>query len=99
MSGEQCRHCRNGFLDNQFGADVECVNGVLIDIDEATEGWQRDVVYPPAPCIASKWHDGEREGWFEECQRRLSKWGGLSPAPSVGAAIACAASSKGGGDE
>jgi hypothetical protein len=27
-----------------------CVNGVAIDIDEYTEGWQRDVVYPVAPC-------------------------------------------------
>jgi hypothetical protein len=41
-----CKHCRNGFR----GSDVECVNGVLIDIDEYTEGWPRDHSYPPAPC-------------------------------------------------
>lgn len=41
-----CKHCRNGFR----GSDVECVNGVLIDIDVFTEGWERDVIYPPAPC-------------------------------------------------
>lgn len=41
-----CAHCRNGFR----GSDVECVNGVLIDIDVFTEGWERDVIYPPAPC-------------------------------------------------
>lgn len=41
-----CAHCKNGFR----GSDVECVNGVLIDIDVFTEGWERDVVYPPAPC-------------------------------------------------
>ena len=33
-----CQHCKNGFLDGRFGQDVECVNGVLIDIDEAHEG-------------------------------------------------------------
>lgn len=41
-----CPFCQNGFR----GSDVECVNGVLIDIDEAHEGWQDDVLYPPAPC-------------------------------------------------
>lgn len=43
---KDCKHCRNGFM----GGDVECVNGVLIDIDVFTEGWERDVIYPPAPC-------------------------------------------------
>lgn len=43
---KDCQHCRNGYR----GSDVECVNGVLIDIDVFTEGWERDVVYPPAPC-------------------------------------------------
>lgn len=46
----KCEHCRNGFLDGRFGQDVECVNGVLIDIDEFYEGWARDTVYPVAPC-------------------------------------------------
>lgn len=42
----KCPHCENGYR----GSDVECVNGVLIDIDEYHEGWQMDVLYPPAPC-------------------------------------------------
>ncbi len=45
-----CPHCQNGFLDNRFGQDVECVNGILIDIDVYHEGHQRDVCYPVAPC-------------------------------------------------
>lgn len=45
-----CKHCRNGFLENRYGQDVECVNGVLIDIDVYTEGWPRDEVFPVAPC-------------------------------------------------
>lgn len=96
--GEHCKHCRSGFLDNRFGTDIECVNGVLIDIDVAHEGWARDVIYPPAPCIAEMWAGGEHEGWFGECQRRLSGWADIQtePIPRVGAAIACAASSKGG---
>lgn len=55
----KCEHCRNGFLDNRFGQDVECVNGVLIDIDEFTEGWARDTVYPVAPCHPQ---------WDEQCR-------------------------------
>jgi hypothetical protein len=47
-----CKYCRAGWLENRFGQDVECVNGVLIDIDVFTEGWPRDVAYPAAPCEA-----------------------------------------------
>lgn len=43
---DNCPYCRNGYR----GSDVECVNGVLIDIDEFSEGWQTDVLYSPAPC-------------------------------------------------
>lgn len=46
----KCAFCRNGFLGNRYGEDVECVNGVLIDIDVYTEGWERDTLYPVAPC-------------------------------------------------
>lgn len=46
-----CKHCTNGWLGPRFG-DTECVNGVLIDIDVATEGWCRHTAYPPAPCQA-----------------------------------------------
>lgn len=41
-----CKHCQNG----QLHGDIECVNGVVIDIDEFTEGYPRDVIYPAAPC-------------------------------------------------
>lgn len=50
MNGN-CKHCQNGwFHDQRFGQDVECVNGVLIDIDVYTEGWEPDLAYPIAPC-------------------------------------------------
>lgn len=49
MSEHVCPHCNNGQFD---GTDVECVNGVLIDIDVAHDGWQRDGAYPAAPCCA-----------------------------------------------
>ena len=42
-----CKHCRNGQFDNRFGEDVECVNGVLIDIDVAHEGWQQQQLQSP----------------------------------------------------
>lgn len=75
MRDEKCAHCSNGWFDDQrFGTDVECVNGVLIDIDVAHEGWQRDVVYPPAPCIAKQFEYGESPEWGSECQKRLEDW-------------------------
>jgi hypothetical protein len=59
---KDCTHCKNGFR----GSDVECVNGVLIDIDEFTEGWQRDIIYRPAPChpdyCAACKGTGEKDG-------------------------------------
>jgi DnaJ-class molecular chaperone len=84
-----CKLCRNGFLGNRFGQDVECVRGVLIDIDEAMEGWQRDVAYPPAPCEACEKCKGSGvrtsgncgacrgTGWKsgrDESQQRLAAW-------------------------
>lgn len=70
-----CSHCRNGFLENKFGQDVECVNGILIDIDEAYEGWQRDVAYPVAPChpMWQRQQDGDEE-FPNDCQERLANW-------------------------
>lgn len=70
-----CPHCRNGFLENKFGQDVECVNGVLIDIDEAHEGWQGDVNYPVAPChpMWSRQQAGD-ENFPNDCQERLQAW-------------------------
>jgi hypothetical protein len=67
-----CRHCKNGwFADQRFGIDVECVNGVLIDIDVAHEGWQRDNVYPAAPCISK---NGEWPKGDVGCRARLNEW-------------------------
>lgn len=73
MSG--CEHCRSGFLENRFGQDVECVNGVLIDIDVAHEGWQRDVNYPVAPChpMWTRQQAGD-ECFPNDCQERLLEW-------------------------
>lgn len=45
-----CKHCNNGFFDGRFGQDVECVNGILIDIDVYHDGYPRDVCFPVAPC-------------------------------------------------
>lgn len=71
----RCRHCDNGFLDGRFGRDVECVNGVLIDIDEYHEGWQRDVCYPVAPCHPDYLKQADDPLWvsnFTDVQKRLS---------------------------
>lgn len=54
-----CQFCENGFR----GSDVECVNGVLIDIDEYHEGWQDDVIYPPAPCHPNFCKPCNGSGW------------------------------------
>lgn len=50
-----CEFCKNGWFDPKgpgpyFGQDVECVNGVLIDIDDYMEGYDPSVVRPIAPC-------------------------------------------------
>lgn len=73
---ERCKHCQNGwFHDQRFGQDVECVNGVLIDIDVATEGWAPDVDYPVAPCHPM-WERQEAgdEDFPNDCQERLTAW-------------------------
>ena len=71
----QCAHCRNGwFAEQQFGQDVKCVNGVLIDIDVVHEGWQRDLLYPVAPCHP-QWSAQKRNREFDnDCQARLAEW-------------------------
>lgn len=78
-----CKHCRNGWLENRYGEDVECVNGVLIDIDIAHEGWDRVQVYPPAPCEACQACGGagcdqcNETGWRSgeyESTERLEEW-------------------------
>lgn len=43
------RPCQGG-LRCPLGGDYECINGVCIDIDVYTEGWELDLIYPPAPC-------------------------------------------------
>ena len=74
-----CPHCRGGFLNIPFRQivreDVECVNGVLIDIDVAHEGWDRDVEYPVAPChpMWSRQQSGD-ETFPNDCQERLKEW-------------------------
>lgn len=69
-----CKHCRNGFLDNRFGQDVECVNGVLIDIDEFNEGRSPDVIRPVAPCHPmweAQCRDPYSETWENDSIERL----------------------------
>lgn len=68
---ENCAFCKNGFM----GSDVECINGVLIDIDEFTEGWTRDAIYPPAPChpkycgaCAGTGDAGDDDVGFSDCE-------------------------------
>lgn len=66
---DPCPHCNYGHFE---GTDVECVNGVLIDIDVAHEGWQRDVCYPLAPCHPDF---GKPESEQQnDCQERLAEW-------------------------
>ena len=75
---ENCKHCQNGWFEGQrFGEDVECVNGVLIDIDIAAEGWERDMIYPVAPCHpcwGKQRTDPDHETWENDCQERLEAW-------------------------
>jgi hypothetical protein len=75
MTAVPCKHCLNGFLDNRFGQDVECVNGVLIDIDVATDGWPRDVHYPVAPChpMWARQQAGD-DDFPNDSQERLNDW-------------------------
>ncbi len=69
-----CKHCQNGWFDDQrYGQDVECVNGVLIDIDVAHDGWSRDTDYPLAPCHP-KFKSQNRRGFRSDCQERLEDW-------------------------
>ena len=73
MTTEPCKHCRNGFFDGRFGQDVECVNGVLIDIDEAHDG-PRDVCHPVAPCHP-RWADQQAGRDFpDDSIGRLDAW-------------------------
>lgn len=71
-----CKHCQNGWFDpksggSYFGQDVECVNGVLIDIDVYMDGYPRDTLYPVAPCHPC-WEKQQRDEDFDnDSQERL----------------------------
>ena len=71
----KCTHCQNGwFHDQRYGQDVECVNGVLIDIDVAHEGWSRDTLYPVAPCHPG-WRAQSKGADFDnDSLERLAAW-------------------------
>lgn len=78
---KNCKHCHNGYFhDQRFGVDVECVNGVLIDIDVAHEGWQRDVIYPVAPChpMWARQQAGD-ETFPDDSHERLEAWSDSAP--------------------
>jgi len=71
----KCQHCLNGwFHDQRYGQDVECVNGVLIDIDVATDGWQRDTLYPVAPCHPMWDRQQAGEDFPNDSLERLAAW-------------------------
>ena len=76
-----CAHCKNGYLAGRFGEDVECVNGVLIDIDVAHEGWQRDTDYPVAPCHPGWAAQCAEQDFDNDCQGRLESWAGIGGEP------------------
>jgi len=59
-----CTHCNNGQFND---TDIMCISGVLIDVDEFTEGWQRDIAYPPAPCMCCRVCKGAAWNGEEEC--------------------------------
>lgn len=61
MGCVNCRHCDNGHLGR---GDVQCVNGVLIDIDVAHDEYQLDVDYPPGPCFSCEKCGGS--GYLDE---------------------------------
>lgn len=70
-----CKHCENGYFGRRFGQDVECVNGVLIDIDEFNEGWSGNTVHPVAPCHpmwAKQVEDPYGETWVNDSVDRLN---------------------------
>jgi hypothetical protein len=97
---DKCTHCKNGYLGI---GDIECVNGVMIDIDVAHEGWQHDVAYPPAPCEACRKCSGSGQrgrgncracmgtGWCggtNESQERLADWASRRPTMTMRERIA-----------
>jgi hypothetical protein len=84
---DACKHCRNGFFYRgsgfYFGQDVECVNGVLIDIDEAHEGPAMDVIRPVAPChpMWAKQQADPYGDWPNDSIERLEAWRDLGRPP------------------
>lgn len=80
-----CKHCDHGYFHREyghwFGDDVECVNGVLIDIDVAREGRQTDVLYPVAPCHPMWREQQAGEPFDNDCQARLDAWAALGEEP------------------
>jgi hypothetical protein len=69
---DSCKHCNGGyFAHGKYGYDVECVNGVLIDIDEAHSG-QRGVEHPLAPC-----HPNFKSQRPNDSIKRLEQWRAL----------------------
>ena len=74
QKADRCQFCENGFLYARFGRDIECVNGILIDIDVANEGWQHDVEYPVAPCHPMWSRQMAGDDFPNDCQERLNSW-------------------------
>ena len=36
--------------NQRIAGDIECCDGIVMDVDEYREGWQRDVIYQPHDC-------------------------------------------------
>lgn len=71
---QHCKHCRDGWFNGRFGQDVECVNGVLIDIDEFNEGWSGNTIHPVAPChpMYSRQCKDPDGDWYNDSIERLT---------------------------
>jgi hypothetical protein len=62
------------FDDQRFGQDVECVNGVLIDIDTAHDGYCPETLYPVAPCHPMWERQLAGDNFPNDSQERLASW-------------------------
>ena len=69
-----CKYCKNGWFDDQrFGADVECINGILIDIDVYHDGYPRNVFFPVAPCHPNWKKQCKNKYFVDDSQERLAE--------------------------
>lgn len=77
-----CSTCDKEQLAARFGENIECVNGVLIDIDEAMAGWDNRANYSVAPCHPM-WEQqtSTNTDLAHDVQTRLEQWSKSRLAP------------------